>query len=499
MNDTNDAEDRKAALDFQYLRLADKIESRVAEGGFRAGERLPSLRSLHAETGLSLSTVYRAYVELETRGVVEPREKSGFYVRPLLRNILPLPGFDRRRSKPNRVSVNVLVDAIMELLGDPAMLPLGAAIPAPELLPVKQLVASMKAVSNMYTKKNFIALGPPDGTPELKRQIARRSVSYHQKPETDGIIITNGCMEAIQLCLRAVAGPGDTILVESPTFTCYLQLIEDLNMLALEVPTDPEHGVDLASLAKAVAEHDVKACILNPNFQNPLGFEMSDAHKKELVELLGGKEIPVIEDDIYSELYYGDARPRTLKSFDRKGLVLYCSSFSKSLAPDLRVGWTMPGRYIDRVRRLKFNSTIASSKLNQLVVADFLNNSSYDRHLRKLRNALKNQAANTALAIARHFPPQTKISAPKGGIILWVQLDETVDGMEVFQEAREHKIFVLPGIISSTTDAYSNCIRISCGTPWNEKMEEGIKTLGEIVAGKVGVRTPKDRSSVAEA
>jgi len=163
------------------------------------------------------------------------------------------------------------------------------------------------------------------------------------------------------------------------------------------------------------------------------------------------------------------------------------------------VGWTMPGRYIDRVRRLKFNSTIASSKLNQLVVADFLKNSSYDRHLRRLRNGLKNQAANTAMAIARHFPPRTKISAPKGGIILWVQLDETVDGMEVFQEAREHKIFVLPGIISSTTDAYANCIRISCGNPWNEKMEEGIKTLGEITARKVAavVTASRDRSTVS--
>lgn len=470
---------------FQYLKLADEIEQKVLAGGYKSGEKLPSLRSVQARTGLSITTIYRAYQELEDRGVVDPREKSGFFVRSQIRNILPLPGFKRHNPQPKQVRVNMLVDAVMEALSDTSMLHMGAAVPAPELLPLKQLRASTKNAASIYAKHGGIGYGPPDGIPEIRRQISNRVLGYGDRVDMDEIVITNGCMDAIQLCLQAVANPGDTILVESPTFTCYLQLIEDLKMLVLEVPTSPEFGLDFDSLEKAVTEHDVKACILNPNFQNPLGFEMREEAKRKVVQFMGKKSIPIIEDDIYGELYFGAARPKPLKSFDRDGLVLYCSSFSKSLAPDLRVGWAMPGRFIERVRRLKFNTRIASSKLNQLIVSDYIEGGSYDRHLRRLRIALKSQTLNTALAIARHFPRGTKISAPGGGLILWVQMDERIDGMKLFFEARDQNIFVLPGLISSSTDHYRNCIRVSCGNLWNERVEAGIRTLGQIAARQI--------------
>ena len=294
-------------------------------------------------------------------------------------------------------------------------------------------------------------------------------------------LVSAGWVAVIHLCLRAVAKPGDTILVESPTFTCYLQLIEDLNMLAFEVPTDPEKGLDLDLVREAVNRHAVKACLVCPSFQNPLGFAMPVAAKKELVELLAARDIPIIEDDIYGDLYFGPSRPRTLKSFDEKGLVLYCSSFSKTLAPDLRVGWTLPGRFLKKVKRLKFNTVIASSKFNQLIVADYLHHGGYERHLRRLRHALMNQTGNMALAISREFPPGTRISSPRGGYVLWVELPEGVDGLKLFYEARTNGIFIIPGLICTSTDRYANCIRISCGHPWHERWGAGIKKLGELV------------------
>jgi DNA-binding transcriptional MocR family regulator len=197
--------------------------------------------------------------------------------------------------------------------------------------------------------------------------------------------------------------------------------------------------------------------------------------------MTGQKKIPIIEDNIHGELYFGSARPTTLKSMDRKGLVLHCASFSKTLSPGLRVGWTLPGRFADRVKRLKMNSTVASPTLNQQVVAQFLKTGGFDRHLRRLRTALKNQITNTALAIARHFPDGTRITAPQGGLTLWVELDPQVDGLKVFQEARRQKISIFPGIICSTTGRYRNYIRISCGYPWSEKMETGIVTVADIV------------------
>ncbi len=468
-------------MGFRYLKLADEFVERIEQGGLKAGEKLPSLRDLHARTGLSLATVYNAYMELEKRGMVEARHKSGFYVKPFMEDILPLPKMKRVAAKPQKVSMNALVEFILESVGDPDMLPLGTAVAAPELLPIKALAGAIRAVSSKYIRSRELSYGPPAGFGPLRRTIAKRAIGFQQPVNAEEILVTAGCMDAIQLCLRAVSRPGDTVLVESPTFVCYLQLIEDLNMYALELPADAKTGIDLPSVRKAVEQNRISACILNANFQNPLGFEMPTEAKQELVALMARKNIPIIEDDIYGDLYFGAARPKTMKSFDQKGLVLYCSSFSKTLAPDLRVGWTLPGRFLPQVKRLKINTSMTTSKLNQMIVAEFLKEGAYDRHLRKLRSAVKNQVADTARAVARYFPEQTKISAPKGGFVLWVELDKGVDGMKVFELAKANKIFITPGVMCSGTGKYRNCIRLSCGHPWNEKMEAGIRILGEII------------------
>ncbi|MFZ5573197.1 MAG: PLP-dependent aminotransferase family protein [Thermodesulfobacteriota bacterium] len=468
-------------MSFRYIGLADEIGGKIENGGFRAGEKLPSLRDLHANTGLSLSTVYHAYIELEKRGMVEARHKSGFYVRPRMDAILPRPTMKRPSAGPRKVSVNALVEFILESAADPGLLPLGTAVAAAELMPVKALAKTIRSVCGRYIRNADIGYGPPTGSPLLRRQISRRSVGFHPETHEDDILITSGCMEAVQLCLRAVARTGDTVLVESPTFVCYLQLIEDLNMYALETPTDPETGIDLASVGQAIKKNRVSACILNPNFQNPLGFEMPDAAKQELVAMMARRNIPIIEDDIYGDLYFGDSRPATLKSHDRKGMVLHCSSFSKTLAPDLRIGWTLPGRFMPQVKRLKINSSMTTSKLNQLIIAAFLKEGAYDRHLRKLRKNVKHQMANTAQAVARYFPAQTRLTAPRGGFVLWVEMEPGVDGMQVFELAKENRIFVAPGLICSGTGKYRNCLRISCGHPFTAEMENGIRLLGDIV------------------
>jgi DNA-binding transcriptional MocR family regulator len=329
----------------------------------------------------------------------------------------------------------------------------------------------------------FTAYENPYGNPVLRRQIAKRYLHLLPVSDIDDLLITNGCIEAVGLCLQAVAKPGDTIIVESPTYPWFLQMIEDLNMLALEVPTDPVSGIDLEALVRAVDENPVAACILVPNFHNPLGFVMPDAKKQAVVDMLGKRRIPIIEDDIHGELFYDGVRPAPLKRYDRRGWVLYCASFSKTLAPGLRIGWAMPGRFRERVRRLKLNLSIASPTLNQLVVAEFLKDGSYERHLRKLRRALKNQAADIALAVARHFPEGTRMTAPRGGVTLWVELDRALDSLAIFEKARQHRVAVLPGIMCSTTRRYRHCIRLSCGFPWSDELEAGIQTLGRIIRG----------------
>jgi DNA-binding transcriptional MocR family regulator len=468
-------------VQFQYLKLAGEIENKVNMGVYLAGEKLPSIRKLHAQTGLSITTVYQAFIELEQRGIVEARQKSGYYVKPLLHNILPTPKIKRHRAVPKKVTINDLASSIVESMGDPGMLRLGGTVVDPELLPYKQLMAAVKSIPANRFKDLLTLYENPMGSASLRRQIAKRTLPISHRATPEDIVITNGCIEAVSLCLQAIAGPGETIVVESPTYPWILQVIEDQGMFALELSTDPETGVDLESFRKAVDRNRVSGCILIPNFHNPLGFEMPVESKQELVAFLNAREIPIIEDDIHGDLFFGRNRPRALQSFDKKGLVLYCSSFSKTLSPGLRIGWAIPGSFREKFKRLKLNASIATTSMGQHLVADFLKSGSYERHLRTLRSALKNQASNMATAVARYFPEGTRITAPKGGLTLWLELDPAVDGMQVFQEARRRKIAILPGIMCSTTKKYKSFIRISCGFRWSAEIDRGIATLGRIV------------------
>lgn len=468
-------------MEYHYLRLANDLEHKIRSGNYRAGEKLPSLRTLRSRTGRSISTVYQAYNELEDRGVVEVREKSGFYVKPLLDKVLPRPVQEKGVIKPHKVTINTHSTMLQQYINNPDMLPLGTAIPSPELLPLKHLARELRNAASGYMDGTAIGYGHPTGIPQLRSELAKRADGYFYKEKGEEIIITNGCLAAIDLCLRAVAREGDVILIESPTFLCYLQLIEDLNMQALEIPVDPDTGFDMDILEQALADHDVKAALVNANFHNPLGYVLETDAKKRLISMFADREIPIIEDDIYGDLYFTRTRPVPLKSFDRDGLVLYCSSFTKSLAPDLRVGWTMPGRFMERVKRIKFNASVSSSQLNQLVAARFLASGAYDRHLRRMRNSLKKQAANMVMGVARYFPEGTRVSAPKGGLSLWVELDRQIDGLELFNRASRENIAVVPGSLCTVTDRFNHCIRLNCGYPWSDRLDNGIRTLGRII------------------
>lgn len=466
---------------YRYAILADMLEHQIRDGTFRAGDKLPSIRGLHARTGLSISTVYQAFIELEKRGMIVAREKSGYYVKPLLERILPSPGMAEHALAPKKVTVNNLAATLFESLLEPDVLPLGGAFIAEALLPIKELTGLLKSAPQGELNHTIAAYGHSLGHAGLRRKIAQRMAPVCGDASPDRMVITNGCMEAVSLCLQAVTAPGDTVLLESPSFPWFLQVIEDLNLMALEIPTDCRRGIDLRALERALAQHPVKACIFVPTFNNPMGFTMAEDKKEALVRLLGKRDIPIIEDDIYGELHFDTMRPSPLKHYDRTGMVLYCSSFSKSLSPGIRVGWAMAGRYHRRVQRLKLNHSISQPLINQWLAYHYLQTRSFDRHLRKLRTHLKHQISNTAQAVARYFPSNTKISAPQGGVALWVQLDDKIDSLELFRRALKSKVAVMPGIMCASGDAFNHCLRICCGIPYDDRIEQGIKTLGGII------------------
>lgn len=461
-----------------YERVADHIVSLIDGGTLRAGERLPSIRRLSSQMDVSISTVLQAYMTLEDKERIEARPQSGFYVRPA-RHLPPEPKTSTPSPMVSRVGVSELVAQVFQSAHDPEMVQLALSTPSPDHLPVKRLNRLMAAAA-ARSGARALSYDFPPGYGPLRHEIARRLVDAGCGLTEKDVVTTHGTMEALNLCLRAVAKAGDIIAIESPAFYGTLQIIESLGMKALEIPTDPRNGVVLGALASALRRQKIKACLLVTNFSNPLGSCMPDPHKEALVKLLGRREIPLIEDDIYGDLCFGALRPKTAKAYDRQGLVLLCSSFSKTLAPGYRVGWAAPGRFQAQVESLKFTTSMATATVPQMAIAEFLRGGGYDRYLRKLRRLLMIQVEQMSGAIARYLPPGTKVTRPRGGYVLWIELPHGLNSLELHRRALEQKISIAPGPIFSAKQRYKNFIRLSCGLPWSEKIERAVQTLGEL-------------------
>lgn len=464
--------------DLLYERVADHIVTLIDKGTLRPGERLPSIRKLSSQMDVSISTVLQAYMMLEGKEWIEAKPQSGFYVRPG-RNLPPEPKASAPSAVVSRVGVSELVAQVFQSAHDPEMLQLALSTPSPEHLPVKRLNRLM-AAATARSGARALSYDFPPGYRPLRHEVAKRLIDAGCRLSENDIVTTHGTMEALNLCLRAVARAGDVVAIESPAFYGTLQIIESLGMKALEIPTDPRDGVVLDALASALRRQRVKACLFVTNFSNPLGSCMPDANKKALVELLARREIPLIEDDIYGDLSFGPGRPKTAKAYDKHGLVMLCSSFSKTLAPGYRVGWTAPGRFRPQVESLKFTSSMATATAPQMAIAEFLSSGGYERYLRKLRRTLMAQVQQMSNAIGRYFPAGTKVTRPQGGYVLWVELPNGVDSLELHRRALAQKISIAPGPIFSAKQRYKNFIRLSCGLPWSEKVDRAVQTLADL-------------------
>jgi DNA-binding transcriptional MocR family regulator len=467
----------------RYEELAELLAADIRSGAYAAGTRLPSIRTLTAQHRINASTAFRAYYLLEEKGMVRARPRSGYYVTaPVL--AAPLSGHAPATRKTARVAsrldVSELVFEVLDVVQNPEIVPLGSAFAAPALFPLQSLGKSLaRAARRIHLQGTTAHLS--QGEPMLRQQIALRYLGMGMSQPADELIVTNGALEALNLCLSSVAHPGDLVAVESPGFYAGLQALERLKMKALEIPVLPQGGLDLAALAEALKRHPVKACWFMTSFQNPTGTSMAEEKKKALVDLLARHDIPLIEDDVYGELYFGNRAPLPAKAFDRKGLVMHCSSFSKTLAPGYRVGWVSPGRFGERIERLKLMTTLSASLPAQLAVADYLQRGGYDRHLRRLRHAMESQLSAMLAAIARHFPADIRVSQPGGGYFLWVEFEPGFDALLLHQRALEHGISVAPGPVFSARRKFGHCLRLNFGHPSDARFEASMQTLGRLM------------------
>lgn len=468
------------ATDHKYEQVAADITHLIESGTFRPGERIPSVRQLSRQRKISISTVLQAYYLLEARGLIEARPQSGFYVRISLPTAMPEPDISSPEPDPAHVSMRELVLRVLHDATDPKLIPFGAAYPDPDLLATEKLNRLQAAIA----RRKGAEVGRyeiPPGCEALRVQIAQRAIAAGCNLVPGDIVTTSGCSEAISLCLRTICRPGDIVAVESPICFDQLHCMEVLGLKALEIPTHPRQGISLDALRFAIEHNPVRACLVISNFNNPLGSAIPDEHKRALVKVLADKDIPLIENNIFGEIYFGDQRPTVAKAYDRKGLVLLCSSFSKDLCPSYRVGWVAPGRFRQKVEWLKYTSTLATATLPQLAVAEFLDSGGYDHHLRRIRRVYARRVASMMQAVRRFFPAGTRVTRPGGGFVLWVQLPESVDSLELYKLALQAGIAITPGYVFSTTDQFRHFIRLNAAN-WSEEGEQVIARLGRLMA-----------------
>ncbi len=469
----------------RYQRIAEDIMASIETGALAGGTRLPSVRALARQRRVSAVTAVAALHQLEQRGVVESRPQSGFFVRAAQpRAALPAT------SRPPRVAQAVSISGLVALLVDENVradvVSLGAAIPAAQWFPTRTLQRHLATAVRQHPESTH-GYGPVMGLGSLRQQIARHYVDLGCMLDDRELLITNGCMEALHLAIRAVAQPGDTIAVESPAYFGFLQIIEGAGMKALEIATDPVQGLSVEALSQALDSRSgsrIRACVVVSSYSNPLGATLPDERKRSLLDLCRRHDIALIEDDLYGELNHGGPRPLPIKSFDRSGQVILCSSFSKTLSPGARIGWIAGGRWTDAVRQRKYVSSVATSTLWQEALASFVAVGAYSRHLRRIRAACAESVRHFSAVVEASFPAGTRVSRPDGGYILWLQLPDGTDSLAIHRRARNEGIHFLPGPLFSANEQYRNCLRLSCGHAWDARIESALKRLGQLAGQK---------------
>lgn len=476
--------------DHLYVQVADAVAGQIAEGVYPAGGRIPSVRRLCEQHGVSLTTAVEACRLLEARGLVRSRPRSGHFVERAPRDERLEPGAPPPSMRSRRVDATLSMKLNLGI-GNPQRPTLGAAVQGPELMAIPtlnrllgQALRTQPTVCHSYDA--------PPGSPVLRRAIAQHGLDAGYAVSPDDIVITSGAKEAVYLSIRAVTRPGDTVAIESPAYYALLEVLASLELRVIEVPASPRRGIDLAALATVLDREPIAAVTIVSNYSNPSGSCMADDDKQTLVELLDRHEVPLIEDDVYGDLVFDGPRPKAVKAFDRNGRVLYCGSFSKTVSPGLRVGWAIPGRFQDAFEHLKLVVNQASATAPQVAMASFVESGGFDRHLRRVRRMYAEQMAQMIEAVDRHFPSGTRRTDPRGGHVLWIQVPG-LDSLALYEQASARGIHIAPGPLFSSSDGYRDHLRLNTGFPWTDRTDEQVAMLGQLIAGSASSERSAER------
>lgn len=458
-----------------YQTLASRLAEMIRAGAFPPGDRMPSVRKTSRDHKVGISTVIEAFHLLENQGLIEARPRSGYFIAPpKLELARPSPPAGRS-GKPIHIEESGIFETVMDLVENRDVVPFAGAAPDDSIIPSAKLASVSNSVMRRFQSK-ALRYTPPMGRRELRVALSRRLMAAGIKATPDEILTTCGATEALALALRAATRPGDVVAVETPTYFGILHLIRDLGLKVIEIPVGPASGLNLDALESALAKRRIAACVVQPNFHNPLGCVMSDANKKRLAALSEQYGCPLIEDDVYGELSHAGERPPSIALFG--GDVIHCGSVSKTIAPGLRVGWVVPGRRFQEIKRLKTLRSPWNATLSELVVAGFLEEGGYDRHLRRIRKLYARQCAEMRQAVIDAFPTSCRVNQPAGGFVLWLEMPDGFNAESYTVDAVKKGISLVPGTLFSASGAWRNSLRLSCGFAFENRTLDAIQTLG---------------------
>ena len=462
-----------------YLQIAERLARAIRAGTLKRGERLPSVRELARQQTVSHSTAVQAYRWLEDARLIEARPRSGFFVaaRPPQ---MPEP----QASKPGRQSRAVQLDQlgrqVMLLSTAPGMVSFGAACPGPELFDQERVRRALTRAVQRH--RDLLCVYPLNsGMPEARRAVARHALGLGCELHADDIVMTHSCMESISLCLKSVTQPGDVVALESPTYYGFLEILQSLHLRALEIPTHPRHGISLEALQLALeTQPAIKAVLVVPTLSNPIGASMPVAERRRLAQLVATHDVALIEDVLYNDLAEQEDRRRAVKSFDTTGHVMVCGSFSKTVAPGLRLGWVEAGRWGQVLRQTKAVQSGSQTAVVELALADLLTQAGSGAALRQLRATVAARVDEARGLIAESFPKGTRVTDPAGGFILWVELPGGFDSMALYEACLAENICIAPGLMFSAGPRFRHCVRLGVGGRWGPEHPQALRRIGAL-------------------
>ena len=469
-------------MKFQYQVLAAKIKHQILNGELCSGQKLISLRQFSKLNSVSLNTAKNCYELLEAEGLISVLAKSGYFVNSLAqtdkRNELPL--HHDFEAEPRLVSNLHLQIEIQEASINNRLIHLGAVQISPNHVPVNAIRKSIQRALKHSQPEDFL-YSDRQGHLRLRQALSDHWAEDGFYINSSEIYITNGCMAALSLMVQLLTSEGDSIVVPTPNFNGQLQLLGTLKRKVIEIPAHVG-GFDLERLEHAMKNPETKACLLTVNFQNPLGFQLSNGEKEKIAQLAAKYQCYVIEDDIYSECSFSLQRPLPIKHWDHEGYVILCGSISKSLSSAYRIGWfSLPPRLKHLHSKILMQNVSVNTPL-QLGLADLIYSRAYRNHLIHLKPILSLQVEQYRQCIQNAFKGMDlAMSQPQGGYALWLQFANDIDGLELYYHARQYGINIVPGDVFGEDGRYNNCIRLNAGHELTPEIQQAIQFLADWV------------------